>query len=189
MEFGIKGNERVRRKTAPRLSAPVPDSAPRRPEQSGHGSVAAKLIDYSIGGRQDGGTLCHASPLVHETWTGQVHETLIASKNAAGDDACMFRDDLPIESRENIGIRLRLTREALGFSQADFARQLGISRSRLEGYEVGRNLLKPEAAVPVFKIAPSAKLDFNWLYHGDLSSVSHDFAMKVKERLGGQIVA
>lgn len=84
------------------------------------------------------------------------------------------------ESREQIGVRLVLTRDALGITQKDMAAKMGISPSRLEGYESGRNLLKPDMAVLFMRAVPEAKLDFNWLYHGDLGGLAHGAAERIK---------
>lgn len=89
------------------------------------------------------------------------------------------QNDAP-ESKAQIGARIVLTREALGLTQKEFALRCGISNTRLEGYESGRNLLKPEMAVRVIKAAGDARVDFNWLYHGDMGGLAHGVAEKIK---------
>jgi transcriptional regulator with XRE-family HTH domain len=88
------------------------------------------------------------------------------------------RSDLP-ESQESIGRRLRETREALNLSPREFYEAVGFSKTQLENYEAGRRLMKPAMAVLVINAFPNAKLDFNWIYHGDLAGTSHSFAQRV----------
>lgn len=100
--------------------------------------------------------------------------------------ACFYNSDMTTrdqaapESREQIGARLVLTREALGIAQKDMAAKMAISATRLEGYESGRNLLKPDVAVLFIRAVPEAKLDFNWIYHGDLDGLAHSVAERIK---------
>lgn len=89
--------------------------------------------------------------------------------------------ELP-ESQEAIGRRLRETREALALTPREFSELVGFSRTQLENYEAGRRLMKPLMAVQVIRAFPGAKLDFNWIYHGDLGGTAHDFAQGILAR-------
>ena len=82
-------------------------------------------------------------------------------------------------TREAIGERLRMTREALSYNLTDFSKKCGIGKTRYENYESGRNLIKPEVAVRIIQAFPEAKLDFNWIYHGDLDGVAYVVASKI----------
>ncbi|WP_409566507.1 helix-turn-helix domain-containing protein [Methylobacterium sp. E-065] len=85
-------------------------------------------------------------------------------------------------SREAIGSRLRLTREALGFRITAFAKVCGLSRTRYQNFEAGRNLIKPEQAAKLFEAFADDGLDFNWLYSGDTSGISPRIARAIKAR-------
>lgn len=98
------------------------------------------------------------------------------------------RSDLP-ESQESIGRRLRETREAFNLSPREFYEVVGFSKTQLENYEAGRRLMKPAMAVLVMNAFPAAKLDFNWLYHGDLAGTSHDFATRIIARRNSERAA
>jgi transcriptional regulator with XRE-family HTH domain len=85
-------------------------------------------------------------------------------------------------SREAIGTRLRLTREALGFGMTAFAKKCGLSRTRYQNFEVGRNLIKPEQAAKLLEAFAEDGLDFNWLYSGDTSAISPRIAGAINAR-------
>jgi DNA-binding transcriptional regulator YiaG len=87
-----------------------------------------------------------------------------------------------LASREAIGSRLRLTREALGFGITAFASKCGLSRTRLQNFEAGRNLIKPEQAAKLFDAFAGDGLDFNWLYSGDMSGISPKIASAIMAR-------
>lgn len=106
---------------------------------------------------------------------------LLEPKSATLHHTPMTQTSYPPESMEAIGSRLRLTRRALGLTTKQFCKAVGFGITQLENYEAGRRLMKPQVAICVIRAFPAAKLDFNWLYHGDLGGVAHDFAMKVQE--------
>ncbi|MGC5781627.1 helix-turn-helix domain-containing protein [Methylobacterium sp. NFXW15] len=94
----------------------------------------------------------------------------------------MSEERIPPESQEAIGRRLRETREALELSPRQFYEAVGFSKTQLENYEAGRRLMKPAMAIRVITAFTAAKLDFNWLYHGDLGGTAYDFAQAVLSR-------
>lgn len=61
------------------------------------------------------------------------------------------------------GDRLRLAREALGISKADFARKLKFSDQRLATYEVGKRRLSPDV---LQWILDHTGIDAGYLIHG-----------------------
>jgi hypothetical protein len=63
-----------------------------------------------------------------------------------------------------------------------FAIKCGLSRTRCQNFEAGRNLIKPEQAAKVFKAFPEEELDFNWLYSGDMSGISPRIARAISAR-------
>ncbi|MET3481582.1 helix-turn-helix transcriptional regulator [Methylobacterium sp. 1973] len=150
--------------------------------------VAAERVDGLIRAG-DRGRLRHEPNIVHATWTRQVHKSLMARKSRLADISGMSENALTPESREAIGHRLRLTREALGLSLTEFATKAGMSKTRYENFEAGRNLIKPDLVAQIIRAFPAAKLDFNWVYHGDMNGIAHDLAVRISETMGGKRVA
>lgn len=127
----------------------------------------------------------HASdmrPFVHVMWPCQVHVKFLATDCGQPHSRPMNEDRISPESQEAIGRRLRETREALELSPRQFYEAVGFSKTQLENYEAGRRLMKPAMAIRVITTFTAAKLDFNWLYHGDLGGTAHDFAQAVLSR-------
>ena len=50
----------------------------------------------------------------------------------------MFRDSYEQELYSEIGLRIRKEREALGFTQADLAREVQLTRTSITNIEAGR---------------------------------------------------
>ncbi len=80
-------------------------------------------------------------------------------------------------SKEAIGKRLQLSRDALGFQQGDFADRLGIARNTYNQYEKGVNKPPVEAAM---KMRQEFGLLLDWIYAGDPSGLRLDLADKIK---------
>lgn len=71
------------------------------------------------------------------------------------------------EFKKEVGERLRRTREALDGkpSQTRFAKEIGISKSRLSNYELGVRMLDLAVAVAICEKYKGVTLD--WLYMND----------------------
>ena len=80
-------------------------------------------------------------------------------------------------SKAAIGKRLQLTREVLGFNQADFADRCGIARNTYNQYEMGVNRPPVEAAL---KLRELFGLTLDWIYAGDSSALKYELADKIK---------
>lgn len=80
-------------------------------------------------------------------------------------------------SLKAIGERLRLTREALGISQAAFAKKARISPSAYNQYEKGR--MRP-AIDPALALCDHYKLTLDWIYRGDNSGLRADLSDAIK---------
>lgn len=86
------------------------------------------------------------------------------------------------------GDRLRIGREALGWSKAEMARQLKISDQRLATYEIGKRRLSPDILQLVFE---TTKIDAAYLVHGEkrlLPREIYDYAKAEEDaqRLNGE---
>jgi transcriptional regulator with XRE-family HTH domain len=71
-------------------------------------------------------------------------------------------------SQEDIGRRLKLTREALGYSQAFIAKLTGVATTTWNNYEKG---IRRPSADEVFKIVDRLHLPIGWIYDGDTSQM------------------
>ena len=76
-----------------------------------------------------------------------------------------------------IGLRLRLTREVLGLTQAEFADRCGIARNTFNQYEQGKN--KPQLPLAI-EMCERFNLTLDWLYRGDPSGLPYKMADSLK---------
>src|SRR5262245_46331527 len=72
------------------------------------------------------------------------------------------------KSLKAIGERLRITREALGRTQADFARRAKLSASAYNQYEKGRMRPAIDAAISLCEVYG---ITLDWIYLGDNSNI------------------
>lgn len=78
----------------------------------------------------------------------------------------------------DIANRLVQTRLALGYdSQADFAREIGMEKSRYNPFEKGKRRLTLEAAR---KIKARFGVSLDWLFDGDISTLSTSLSKKIR---------
>lgn len=78
---------------------------------------------------------------------------------------------------KEIGERLRLTREALGLTQAEFARKSKVAASAYNQYEKGK--MRP-AVDQAIKIRDTYKLTLDWIYLGDNSGLTAALSDAIK---------
>lgn len=76
-----------------------------------------------------------------------------------------------------IGERLRISREALGLTQAEFARRAKVSPTAYNQYEKGR--MRP-AIDQAIKLRDAHKLTLDWIYLGDNSGLRSSLADAIK---------
>lgn len=87
------------------------------------------------------------------------------------------------ESAEAIGRRIVLLREALGHTQASFARKLTISYQRLSMWERGKQKLPRDGA---FMIRSKTGATQEWLYHNNEGSLPRDLAQAIDDYRQGR---
>lgn len=77
------------------------------------------------------------------------------------------------------GLRLFLTRDALGFAdnQAAFARRAGLLPHTYNPFEKGKRRLTQDAAQKLCNGFP--QLDFGWLFHAKHGQLPHDLVVKL----------
>ena len=84
-----------------------------------------------------------------------------------------------IRSAQDIGARLRHTREALGLNQREFALRVDLKENRYNQYETGVRPLTIEAALG---ICEQYGVTLDWLYRGDRSTLPHRLAIEIARR-------
>ena len=86
------------------------------------------------------------------------------------------------QSAEQIGLRLKALRLALGFEKAkEFAETFGASPQQLSNYENGENRPDVWQMIHMAMAHPGVSLD--WIYLGRPDAMSYDLAKKTLERL------
>ena len=76
-----------------------------------------------------------------------------------------------------IGERLRVTREAEGLQQNEYAERAGLAVNTYNQYEQGKTRPKIENAV---KLCETYKLTLDWIYRGDPSGLRYNLAEAIK---------
>lgn len=87
--------------------------------------------------------------------------------------------DRTSDGRQNAGVgeRLRLTRQALGMAQNEFAARAGIAANTYNQFESGRNRPSLDAAM---KLVDAYKITLDWIYLGDPSGLRYEMADAIK---------
>lgn len=87
--------------------------------------------------------------------------------------------DRPSDGREKaaVGERLRLTREALGLAQNEFANRAGLEANTYNQYERGKNMPNLDAA---HALCDTHNLTLDWVYRGDPSNLRYQLADAIK---------
>ena len=80
------------------------------------------------------------------------------------------------ESIEACAARLRVTRMALGLSQAEIARQTKIQPAAWNNAETGDNRLKIESAL---RVCRRYGVTLEWLFRGDIRQLPSELAEKI----------
>ncbi len=89
----------------------------------------------------------------------------------------MPQRDTNDRSKLAIGVRLRLTREAMGITQVEFAGRAGIAPNTYNQYEAGKNFPQIEYAQ---RLCDAHGLTLDWIYRGDLSNLSYQLAEAIR---------
>jgi transcriptional regulator with XRE-family HTH domain len=80
-------------------------------------------------------------------------------------------------SRDAVGLRLRLTREALGLTQDEFARRAGLAANTYNQYEKGKNMPMLEAG---HALCDAYNLTLDWIYRDDQSGLKYELADAIR---------
>jgi ribosome-binding protein aMBF1 (putative translation factor) len=83
--------------------------------------------------------------------------------------------DMPRRAK-SIGRRLLKTREALGLSQAEFCRRIGVQRNLYNPFEKGRRRITIDVAT---KIRDRYGISLDWIYCADQRALPSDLYQKL----------
>lgn len=82
-----------------------------------------------------------------------------------------------------VGDRLRLSRQALGLSQVDFAQRAGIAANTYNQYERGKKLPSISNAVA---LCEAHDLTLDWLFRDDPSNLPYKLASAIQALKGAR---
>jgi transcriptional regulator with XRE-family HTH domain len=88
-----------------------------------------------------------------------------------------------LEAQKVMGARFQVIREAPDLSQEEMSLTMGIAKTTLSGWEVGRNRID---VVQLARAADHWGFTTDWVARGDLFSLRTDLADKVQTILGGE---
>jgi transcriptional regulator with XRE-family HTH domain len=92
-----------------------------------------------------------------------------------------MEDQFPLSrSKEDIGFRLKLTRQALAYNQAFIAKLCDITPTAWNNYEKG--IRRPQVD-EVFKMVSRLHLPIGWIYDGDTSQLPGALLEKIHAAL------
>lgn len=86
----------------------------------------------------------------------------------------------PLQSRQEIGRRLKATRLALGLKATEVCATIDLTKQAWSQYENGNR--RPELT-PMLAFADRYGVPLDWIYRGQISHLPHDLAGKVMEEL------
>jgi transcriptional regulator with XRE-family HTH domain len=88
---------------------------------------------------------------------------------------------------EAVGKRLELTRMALGYeSQKDFYGSTGLGAS---SYSMWENGTRYPSVTHAMRLCQEYGLTLDWIYRGDIASLPHKTAMKIKNEISKRLNA
>ena len=79
--------------------------------------------------------------------------------------------------KKSVGERLRLTRQALGLHQNEFAEGAGLAANTYNQYESGTNMPALDRAIA---LCDAYSLTLDWIYRGDPSGLRYQLAEAIK---------
>ena len=82
-------------------------------------------------------------------------------------------------STSDVADRLRITREALGLTQAAIGNLAGISAQAWNNNERGRDRISLDQAI---KLCIATGISLDWIFRGDMSGLRHDLAAKIMKK-------
>jgi transcriptional regulator with XRE-family HTH domain len=80
--------------------------------------------------------------------------------------------------KRDLALRLLRTRTALGLSQAEFCRQIGVKKNVYNPFERGRRQITVEVAT---MICERFGLSLDWIYRGDVSRLPAELFQRLHQ--------
>ena len=77
-----------------------------------------------------------------------------------------------------IASRLKLTREAMGHSQAKWCKLIGVTPQAWNNYEKGFRRISVDQAI---EVCDATRVSLDWIYRGMLAGVRHELAMAIQQ--------
>lgn len=85
-----------------------------------------------------------------------------------------------------VGERLRQAREALGYSQAEFARLHGVDKTKLSHWERGQHYPSPAFVLLLWE---RHRVTADWIYLGQIHSLPYDLGVSLRAGVAGSPAA
>jgi transcriptional regulator with XRE-family HTH domain len=86
----------------------------------------------------------------------------------------------------DVAFRLRMTREAIGLEQGEFADRAGIARNAYNQYEQALRIPRLDIAV---KICETYGLTLDWIFRGELSGLPFNMARALQGKVKKEVIA
>lgn len=119
------------------------DSGPRNLQLAGQGSLAARQLDSSVARfPRKAGEIVHAQTVEDFSTAGKRFSRGLLYIEMKRISAC-FAPMSETQHKQDIGARLRLVREALGYGLREFARKHGLDPTKLNHWEKGKHYPDP----------------------------------------------
>lgn len=83
----------------------------------------------------------------------------------------------PAVTAESVSTRLKWTRQALGYSQADWSRFIGIAPQAWNNYERGLRRISINQSL---KLCDRSEVSLDWIYRGVTAGLPRSFAEKMR---------
>lgn len=92
----------------------------------------------------------------------------------------MVRPRKNLDLQRAVGRRLAAAREALEMRQIDLCDKLNVEQNAWSQYESGERMFSVHVAI---RLADKFNVTLDWIYRGDLATISHALAGKIQNRI------
>jgi transcriptional regulator with XRE-family HTH domain len=92
----------------------------------------------------------------------------------------MSKAERPTETIAEAGRRLKAARHALGLSQEELAKAIGVERNALSNWETGQRLADVLAMARLYN---EFNVTLEWIYCGTLAQMPYAIATKIRQKL------
>lgn len=85
----------------------------------------------------------------------------------------------------DVAARLRMTREAFGLEQGEFADQAGITRNAYNQYEQAQRIPRLDIAI---KICGTYGVTLDWIFRGELAGLPFNIAKSLQAQMDKEVL-